>query len=182
MASTQPWSIHKVATLPDTLVAGGIYFETSTGLLYLATSASAKTCVSGVRTAALAGSTLTITKFDGTNVTVDIATLAQSALQNSLNSKLNIGTEEDTPTVKSYHGVMKRIDGLNPESIVHFAPSVGKPEVPEGTLDNILLKTAQALTPEEQGQVKKNLGLDNAVYYESLGEVSDIDLQTSKDE
>lgn len=52
----------------------------------------------------------------------------------------------------------------------------------DGALNDILLKTAQALTPEEQGQVKKNLGLDAVAYYEGLGEVSDIDLQTSKNE
>lgn len=52
----------------------------------------------------------------------------------------------------------------------------------DGALNDILLKTAQTLTSQQQAQVKTNLGLDSAVYYESLGEVSDIDLQTSKDE
>lgn len=47
-------------------------------------------------------------------------------------------------------------------------------------MNDILLKTAQALTPEEQAQVKTNLGLDSAVYYESLGEVSDIETQTTQ--
>ena len=50
----------------------------------------------------------------------------------------------------------------------------------DGALNDILLKTAQALTPEEQAQVKTNLGLDSAVYYESLGEVSDIETQTTQ--
>lgn len=50
----------------------------------------------------------------------------------------------------------------------------------DGALNDILLKTAQALTPDEQAQVKTNLGLDSAVYYESLGEVSDIETQTTQ--
>lgn len=52
---------------------------------------------------------------------------------------------------------------------------------PDGTLAGILLKTAQALTPEEQAQVKKNLGLDAVAYYEDLGEVEDINLDNGKE-
>lgn len=121
------FTFHKVATLPGTLVAGGIYFETSTGLLYVATSASAKTCVSGVRTAALAGSTLTITKFDGTNVTVDIATLAKNAVQDALDGKLNIGSNGDASSVQSYYGLSKKINEVQ--------ASVASVYKPKGSID-----------------------------------------------
>ena len=51
----------------------------------------------------------------------------------------------------------------------------------DGALNDILLKTAQALTPEEQAQVKTNLGLDAVAYYEDLGEVEDINLNTEEE-
>ena len=51
----------------------------------------------------------------------------------------------------------------------------------DGALNDILLKTAQTLTSEEQGQVKKNLGLDTVAYYEDLGEVEDINLNTEEE-
>lgn len=172
----------KVNVLPETVKKGTVYFESGTyPRLVLGLDGNKGLVFSGLLDASFEEGVLVLMKSDKTEVEINIAGLAEEALAGILETKLDIGTEGDASTVKSYHGIMKRIDGLNPESIVHFAPSVGKPEVPESTLDNILLKTAQALTPEEQGQVKKNLGLDAVAYYEDLGEVEDINLNTEEE-
>lgn len=120
-------SLHKVTVVPSSLLPGGIYFETSKGLVYLAVSDSEKVCMSGAKDAALSGSTLTITKFDDTRVTVDIATLAKNAVQDALDGKLNIGSNGDASSVQSYYGLFKKISEVQ--------ASVASVYKPKGSID-----------------------------------------------
>ena len=127
MASTQPWSIHKVASLPSSLVAGGIYFITGTGQIRVATSTSASVCMSGVTDVNLSGSTLTITKFNGQTVQVKIDELAKAALSESLLLKLDIGSEgSDTSATKSYYGLLKKINEVQASVATVYRPKGSK--------------------------------------------------------
>lgn len=127
MASTQPWSIHKVATLPPTLVAGGIYFITGTGQIRVATSTSASVCMSGVTDVNLSESTLTITKFNGQTVQVKIDELAKAALSESLLLKLDVGNEgSDTSATKSYYGLLKKINEVQASVATVYRPKGSK--------------------------------------------------------
>ena len=127
MASTQPWSIHKVANIPSSLIAGGIYFVTSTGQIRVATSTSSSVCMSGVTDVNLSGSTLTITKFNGTTVQVKIDELAKSALSSELLKKLDIGTEaSDTSSTKSYYGLLKKINEVQASVATVYRPKGSK--------------------------------------------------------
>lgn len=127
MASTQPWSIHKVANLPSTMVAGGIYFVTGTGQIRVATSTSSSVCMSGVTDVSLSGSTLTITKFNGQSVQVKIDELAKSALSSELLKKLDVGSEtSDTSATKSYYGLLKKINEVQASVSTVYRPKGSK--------------------------------------------------------
>ena len=127
MASTQPWSIHKVANLPSSLVAGGIYFITGTGQIRVATSTSSSVCMSGVTNVVLSGSTLTITKFNGQTVQVKIDELAKSALSSELLKKLDVGSEaSDTSATKSYYGLLKKINEVQASVATVYRPKGSK--------------------------------------------------------
>lgn len=102
----------KIATVPLTgLTAGTVYFETSTGLIKVATSATAVQTFSGVTNVTNAGNIVTFTKSVGDPVKLDLSDLASAeSVAEELAKKLNIGSSGDASSVQSYHGLKKYAD------------------------------------------------------------------------
>lgn len=103
---TTSLSFQKIAKVPASgLVVGRIYFETSTGMIKIATSATAVDKFGdGVKSASWdeSAKTLTIVNENGENITLN--------LSDELAKKLNIGVSSDASTVYSYHGLKKYTD------------------------------------------------------------------------
>lgn len=70
----------RVATRPATGVPGALYFVSSEGVLYVCTSQTSFEAYAGIKAAALNGSVLTLTPSVGDAISVDIAALAQGAI------------------------------------------------------------------------------------------------------
>ena len=148
-------SLHKVTVLPSSFLPGGIYLETSKGLVYLAVSSSEKLCMSGAKDAALSGSTLTITKFDDTKVTVDIATLAKNALSEALNLKLNIGTSGDASSTQSYYGLLKKMEEVQASVSAVYKPKGSKTVAELKSLSGISVGDVYNVT--DSGEIEEGL-------------------------
>ena len=107
-------SFSKVANVGSTdLVEGRVYFETSTGLLKVATSTTTADIYGGVRSAAWdeEQKLFTIVNQAGDTITLDLSDVASAeSVSNALALKLNIGSSDDASTVQSYHGLKKYID------------------------------------------------------------------------
>lgn len=107
-------SFSKVATVGSTgLTAGRIYFETSTGLIKVAKSATATDIFGGVRSASYSDDTkiLTIINQAGETITLDLSDVASAdSVTAALANKLNIGTSADASTVPSYYGLKRYAD------------------------------------------------------------------------
>lgn len=176
MASTQPWSIHKVASLPSSLVAGGIYFITGTGQIRVATSTSDSVCMSGVTDVNLSGSTLTITKFNGQSVQVKIDELAKSALSDSLLLKLDVGNEgSDTSGTKSYYGLLKKINEVQASVATVYRPKGSKTIEELGALTGVQVGDVYNITDKGtiNGTTQVNAG-DNVAAL-TAGNGSDVE-------
>ncbi|MEG2196470.1 MAG: hypothetical protein RRY26_03360 [Cellulosilyticaceae bacterium] len=115
-------SFQKISTAPATeLSVGRIYFETSTGVIKVATSSTATETYGGVLDASLSNNILTLKKSVGADVVVDLRDVASAAgVAAELAKKLNIGTEADASTVKSYFGLKK----FTQESIANIPAAV----------------------------------------------------------
>ena len=102
----------KIATVPSTgLTTGTVYFETSTGLIKVATSATAVQTFSGVTNVTNAGNIVTFTKSVGDPVKLDLSDVASAeSVAEELAKKLNIGNSGDASSVQSYHGLKKYAD------------------------------------------------------------------------
>lgn len=70
----------RVASLPATGTPGALYFVSGEGVLYVCTGETSFEAYAGIKTAALDGSVLTLTPSVGNAISVDIATLAQGAI------------------------------------------------------------------------------------------------------
>lgn len=108
-------SFQKIATVPASgLVVGRIYFETSTGMIKVATSATAVDKFGdGVKSASWDKSTktLTIVNESGEDITLNLSDVASSSsVTTALAKKLNIGVSSDASTVQSYYGLKKYTD------------------------------------------------------------------------
>lgn len=108
-------SFQKIATVPASgLVVGRIYFETSTGMIKVATSATAVDKFGdGVKSASWDESTktLTIVNESGEDITLNLSDVASaSSVTTALAKKLNIGVSSDASTVQSYYGLKKYTD------------------------------------------------------------------------
>lgn len=102
----------KIATVPaEGLTAGTVYFETSTGLIKVATSATAVQTFSGVTNVTNSGNIVTFTKSVGDPVQLDLSDCASAdSVAEELAKKLNIGSSSDSSSTTSYYGLKKYAD------------------------------------------------------------------------
>lgn len=115
-------SFQKVATVPASgLVVGRIYFETSTGMIKVATSATAVDKFGdGVKSASWdeSAKTLKIINESGEEISLNLSDVASaSAVTTELAKKLNIGASGDASTVQSYYGLKKYTDEAKSSAI-----------------------------------------------------------------
>lgn len=115
-------SFQKIATVPASgLVAGRIYFETSTGMIKVATSATAVDKFGdGVKSASWdeSAKTLKIINESGEEIPLNLSDAASaSAVTAELAKKLNIGASGDASTVQSYYGLKKYTDEAKSSAI-----------------------------------------------------------------
>lgn len=118
---SQSLSFQKIAKVPASgLVVGRIYFETSTRMIKIATSATAVDKFGdGVKSASWdeSAKTLTIVNENGENITLNLSDVAVSSVTPELAKKLNIGVSSDASTVYSYYGLKKYTDGAKATAI-----------------------------------------------------------------
>lgn len=115
-------SFQKIATVPASgLVVGRIYFETSTGMIKVATSATAVDKFGdGVKSASWdeSAKTLKIINESGEEISLNLSDVASaSAVTTELVKKLNIGASGDASTVQSYYGLKKYTDEAKSSAI-----------------------------------------------------------------
>lgn len=137
----------KVATVGSSgLTAGKIYFETSTGLIKVAKSATAvEVFGSQVKDATYSGNILTITKTDGSNITLNFSNIASASgvmavfeeikdeltrVETKITTEVNsakstlIGSTSDTSSMNTINAAKKYADekvATIPEAIVYKA-------------------------------------------------------------
>lgn len=126
-------SFQKIATVPASgLVVGRIYFETSTGMIKVATSATAVDKFGdGVKSASWdeSAKTLKIINESGEEISLNLSDVASaSAVTTELAKKLNIGTLEDTSSTQSYYG-LKAFVGAEKLSAITAAKSYTDTEI-----------------------------------------------------
>lgn len=107
-------SFQKIATVPTSgLVVGRIYFETSTGMIKVATSATAfDKFGDSVKSASWdeSAKTLKIINESGEEISLNLSDVASaSAVTTKLAKKLNIGVSSDAAETQSYYGLKKDI-------------------------------------------------------------------------
>lgn len=107
-------SFQKIARVPTSgLVVGRIYFETSTGMIKVATSATAfDKFGDGVKSASWdeSAKTLKIINESGEEISLNLSDVASaSAVTTKLAKKLNIGVSSDAAGTQSYYGLKKDI-------------------------------------------------------------------------
>lgn len=115
-------SFQKIATVPASgLVVGRIYFETSTGMIKVATSATAVDKFGdGVKSASWdeSAKTLKIINESGEEIFLNLLDVASaSTVTTELAKKLNIGASGDASTVQSYYGLKKYTDEAKSSAI-----------------------------------------------------------------
>lgn len=126
-------SFQKIATVPTSgLVVGRIYFETSTGMIKVATSATAfDKFGDGVKSANWdeSAKTLKIINESGEEISLNLLDVASaSAVTTELAKKLNIGTLGDTSSTQSYYG-LKAFVGAEKLSAITAAKSYTDTEI-----------------------------------------------------
>ena len=126
-------SFQKIATVPTSgLVVGRIYFETSTGMIKVATSATAfDKFGDGVKSASWdeSAKTLKIINESGEEISLNLSDVASaSAVTTELAKKLNIGTLGDTSSTQSYYG-LKAFVGAEKLSAITVAKSYTDTEI-----------------------------------------------------
>lgn len=115
-------SFQKIAIVPASgLVAGRIYFETSTGMIKVATSATAVDKFGdGVKSASWDenAKTLKIINESEEEISLNLSDVASaSVVTTELAKKLNIGASGDASTVQSYYGLKKYTDEAKSSAI-----------------------------------------------------------------
>lgn len=115
-------SFQKIATVPESgLVAGRIYFETLTGMIKVATSATAVDKFGdGVKSASWdeSAKTLKIINESGEEISLNLSDVASaSSVTTELAKKLNIGASGDASTIQSYYGLKKYTDEAKSSAI-----------------------------------------------------------------
>lgn len=107
-------SFQKITTVPTSdLVAGRIYFETSTGMIKVATSATdVDKFGDGVKSASWdeGAKTLKIVNESGEEISLNLSDVASaSAVTTELAKKLSLGSSGDAAGTQSYYGLKKDI-------------------------------------------------------------------------
>lgn len=115
-------SFQKIATVPESgLVSGRIYFETSTGMIKVATSATAVDKFGdSVKSASWdeSAKTLKIINESGEEISLNLSDVASaSSVTTELAKKLNIGASGDASTIQSYYGLKKYTDEAKSSAI-----------------------------------------------------------------
>lgn len=115
-------SFQKIATVPTSgLVVGRIYFETSTGMIKVATSATAfDKFGDSVKSASWdeSAKTLKIINESGEKISLNLSDVASaSSVTTELAKKLNIGASGDASTIQSYYGLKKYTDEAKSSAI-----------------------------------------------------------------
>lgn len=115
-------SFQKIATVPESgLVVGRIYFETSTGMIKVATSATAVDKFGdSVKSASWdeSAKTLKIINESGEEISLNLSDVASaSSVTTELAKKLNIGASGDASTIQSYYGLKKYTDEAKSSAI-----------------------------------------------------------------
>lgn len=108
-------SFQKLSKLTKSgLIEGRIYFESSTGIIHVATGATTTQEFGvGVKSADwnAEDEKLVIKNQDGKDIEIDFSDLASaSSMAEALGKKLNVGTAEDGSSVQSYYGLKKYTD------------------------------------------------------------------------
>ena len=148
-------SFQKIATVPASgLVVGRIYFETSTGMIKVATSATAVDKFGdGVKSASWdeSAKTLKIINESGEEISLNLSDVASaSAVTTELEKKLNIGTLGDTSSTQSYYGLkafvgaekLSAITAAKSYTDTKVASAVGSVYKMKGSVDNATALTA----------------------------------------
>lgn len=158
---TTSLSFQKIATVPASgLVVGRIYFETSTGMIKVATSATAvnKFGGGGVKSASWSESThiLTIVNESGENIKINLSDLpSDSSLTFALSQKLDIGLSSDASTVQSYYGLKKYTDEAKASAI----------KSAKLYTDEKIAKIPEAILYKADGTTITQSGTDNEVTF-----------------
>ena len=161
-------SFQKIATVPTSgLVVGRIYFETSTGMIKVATSATAfDKFGDGVKSASWdeSAKTLKIINESGEEISLNLSDVASaSAVTTKLAKKLNIGVSSDAAGTQSYYGLKKDITAAQTATT---------------TALNAVKATAEAAAPQATTYTKEEV--DNKVasavgsVYKMKGSVDDV--------
>lgn len=146
-------SFQKIATVPASgLVAGRIYFETSTGMIKVATSATAVDKFGdGVKSASWdeAAKTLKIINESGEEISLNLSDVASaSSVTTELAKKLNIGASSDASSVQSYYGLKKYTDAAK-SSAISSAKSYTDTEI--GKIPAAIVYKADGTTVTQSG-------------------------------
>lgn len=157
-------SFQKIATVPASgLVVGRIYFETSTGMIKVATSATAVDKFGdGVKSASWdeSAKTLKIINESGEEISLNLSDVASaSAVTTELEKKLNIGTLGDTPSTQSYYGLKAHV-GAEKLSAITAAKSYTDTEI--GKIPAAIVYKGDGTTVTQSG--------DNTVTF-AVGEI-----------
>lgn len=161
-------SFQRIATVPTSgLVVGRIYFETSTGMIKVATSATAfDKFGDGVKSASWdeSAKTLKIINESGEEISLNLSDVASaSAVTTKLAKKLNIGVSSDAAGTQSYYGLKKDITAAQTAAT---------------TALNAVKATAEAAAPKATTYTKEEV--DNKVasavgsVYKMKGSVDDV--------
>lgn len=157
-------SFQKITTVPASgLVVGRIYFETSTGMIKVATSATAVDKFGdGVKSASWdeSAKTLKIINESGEEISLNLSDVASaSAVTTELEKKLNIGTLGDTPSTQSYYGLKAHV-GAEKLSAITAAKSYTDTEI--GKIPAAIVYKGDGTTVTQSG--------DNTVTF-AVGEI-----------
>lgn len=157
-------SFQKIATVPASgLVVGRIYFETSTGMIKVATSATAVDKFGdGVKSASWdeSAKTLKIINESGEEISLNLSDVASaSVVTTELAKKLNIGASGDASTVQSYYGLKKYTDEAK-SSAISSAKSYTDTEI--GKISTAIVYKGDGTTITQSG--------DNTVTF-AVGEI-----------
>ena len=114
-------SFQKITTVPTSdLVAGRIYFETSTGMIKVATSATdVDKFGDGVKSASWdeGAKTLKIVNESGEEISLNLSDVASaSAVTTELAKKLSLGSSGDAAGTQSYYGLKKDISAAKTDA------------------------------------------------------------------